>query len=441
MYLLSIPFNVVTGTITSLTIGLGVAYTIHLSERYTFELDRHDSVAEAMDTSTVGTGGALLGSAATTAGGFGVLVFSILPALQQFGIITAITIIYACFGAVFILPSLLVVWTRYLGPDVPLHADEGPLGDEDEESDEDEERDDGDEGDSDEDEGDGDEDEDDTDAVEPGEEPIVPETGEKAASEPSEESSEPAEEESTTPTTDTGAESSPGGDEADASAATTMTEFDSRSDDRADDVILASGATVAGRPESAEEPSVAVERSIAPVEAEPGESVTVVIVAPERTERVVLKETVPGVRGGVESFDPEPTLRTKDGRTIYVVWDPETETSVGMTYRTIVPEDAEPGEVLEFEGVLEHAGGEIPVEGDRTVTVVDDRLAEFLEEGTVTDEGLDAASKAVAAGDLPAEGFEMLYRRWLAANDEPDEMAAAGEGDRRPAGDDRDPGA
>ena len=53
-------------------------------------------------------------------------------------------------------------------------------------------------------------------------------------------------------------------------------------------------------------------------------------------------------------------------------------------------------------------GGEIPVEGDRAVTVVDDRLTEFLEDGTVTEEGLDDASKAVAAGDLPAGAFEML---------------------------------
>ncbi|WP_340101363.1 MMPL family transporter [Salinibaculum salinum] len=117
MYLLDIPFNVVTGMITSLTIGLGVAYSIHLSERYTQELERSDTVWEAMETAVTGTGGALLGSAATTVGGFGVLVFAILPPLQQFGIITGLTIIYAFLGSVFILPSLLVVWTRYVGPD------------------------------------------------------------------------------------------------------------------------------------------------------------------------------------------------------------------------------------------------------------------------------------------------------------------------------------
>ncbi|WP_089670304.1 efflux RND transporter permease subunit [Halobacterium jilantaiense] len=117
MYLTDIPFNVLTGMITSLTVGLGVAYSIHLSERYMQELESADSVWDAMQTAVTGTGGALLGSAATTVGGFGVLAFAILPPLQQFGIITGLTIIYAFLASVLVLPSLLVVWTKYLGPD------------------------------------------------------------------------------------------------------------------------------------------------------------------------------------------------------------------------------------------------------------------------------------------------------------------------------------
>ncbi|MFC6954979.1 MMPL family transporter [Halorubellus litoreus] len=117
MFLLDIPFNILTGMITSLTVGLGVAYSIHLSERYNQELERADSMWEAMRTAVTGTGGALLGSAATTVGGFGVLAFAILPPLQQFGIITGITIIYAFLASVLVLPSLLVVWTRYVGLD------------------------------------------------------------------------------------------------------------------------------------------------------------------------------------------------------------------------------------------------------------------------------------------------------------------------------------
>jgi predicted RND superfamily exporter protein len=117
MYLLEIPFNVITGLITSLSVGLGIAYSIHLSERFSHELGHSGDVWEAMHTAVTGTGGALLGSAATTIGGFGVLVFAILPPLQQFGIITGLTILYAFLGSVLVLPSLLAIWTRYLGPD------------------------------------------------------------------------------------------------------------------------------------------------------------------------------------------------------------------------------------------------------------------------------------------------------------------------------------
>jgi predicted RND superfamily exporter protein len=122
MYLLGIPFNVMTGMITSLTVGLGVAYSIHMSERYKLELKRTGSVWEAMSRTVTGTGGALLGSAATTVGGFGVLAFAILPPLQQFGIITGITIIYAFLASVLVLPSLLVLWTKYLGPDASFES-------------------------------------------------------------------------------------------------------------------------------------------------------------------------------------------------------------------------------------------------------------------------------------------------------------------------------
>ncbi|SFR30366.1 MMPL family transporter [Halorubrum sodomense] len=136
MYLLDIPFNVITGMITSLTVGLGVAYSIHLSERYNQELERTGEIWTAMERAVTGTGGALLGSAATTVGGFGVLVFAILPPLQQFGQITGLTIVYAFLASVLVLPSLLAVWTRFVGPDGVFPeptdgedgGDEGPAG-------------------------------------------------------------------------------------------------------------------------------------------------------------------------------------------------------------------------------------------------------------------------------------------------------------------------
>ncbi|OIB56755.1 MMPL family transporter [Natrialba sp. SSL1] len=124
MYLIGMPFNVLTGMITSLTIGLGVAYSIHISSRYTLELERQGNVWAAMHTTVTGTGGALLGSAVTTVGGFGTLAFAILPVLRQFGIITGLTITYAFLASVVVLPTLLALWTRYFGPDVSFDIEQ-----------------------------------------------------------------------------------------------------------------------------------------------------------------------------------------------------------------------------------------------------------------------------------------------------------------------------
>ncbi|PSQ37268.1 Patched family protein [Halobacteriales archaeon SW_12_69_24] len=111
MAALDIPFNVLTGLITSFTIGLGIDYSIHVTERYVYELNRGIGADAALERAVLGTGGALLGSTATTAGGIAILGLSVLVPLQQFGVITALTIVYAFLGSVVLLPSLLVLWT------------------------------------------------------------------------------------------------------------------------------------------------------------------------------------------------------------------------------------------------------------------------------------------------------------------------------------------
>jgi hydrophobe/amphiphile efflux-3 (HAE3) family protein len=116
MYVLDYPLSVLTTIVASITIGIGIDYSIHVSERFRAELDRTDSVDEAITTAIRGTGAALLGSAVTTAIGFGILGFAFFPVLQQFGTITAIMIVYAFLASVLVLPSMLVLWARYVGP-------------------------------------------------------------------------------------------------------------------------------------------------------------------------------------------------------------------------------------------------------------------------------------------------------------------------------------
>lgn len=114
MYILDISFNSISGSITSLTIGLGIAYSIHISSRFQLELERQEEIKSAMESTLEGTGGALLGSVATTVGGFGTLAFALFPILQQFGIITGLSIVYAFLASILILPSLLVIWASHI---------------------------------------------------------------------------------------------------------------------------------------------------------------------------------------------------------------------------------------------------------------------------------------------------------------------------------------
>ncbi|CAN5774446.1 hypothetical protein BH24CHL6_BH24CHL6_08670 [soil metagenome] len=113
MWLLGLSFNVLTSTIAALAVGIGVPYGIHVTHRFVEDRRRYASVDEAMRQTMLHTGGALAGSAITTAVGFGVLVFASLTPLQQFGGVTALTITYALVGGVLVQPSLLVLWDRW----------------------------------------------------------------------------------------------------------------------------------------------------------------------------------------------------------------------------------------------------------------------------------------------------------------------------------------
>ena len=113
MALLDIPYNVITALITALSIGIGVDYTIHIIHRYEEEFAHLGDPEAAARRTLRTTGSALLGSAATTALGFGVLVFSSLTPFQQFGLVTAITIAYALIAAIVVVPPAMIVWAAY----------------------------------------------------------------------------------------------------------------------------------------------------------------------------------------------------------------------------------------------------------------------------------------------------------------------------------------
>ena len=113
MALLEIPYTLVTATITALSVGIGVDYTIHIIHRYREEFARiRDPEISAVYTLRT-TGSALLGSALTTGLGIGMLIFSPVPALQQFGITAVIAIGYSLIVSVVLVPPAMTLWGAY----------------------------------------------------------------------------------------------------------------------------------------------------------------------------------------------------------------------------------------------------------------------------------------------------------------------------------------
>jgi len=112
MYLLDISLNVMTLTIAALTVGIGVTYGIHIVHRFAGEMAKGFGPEDAVMITTGATGRGVLGAALTTAVGFGVLMFSSMVPMAQFGMITAMAIAYAYIGATVALPTLLVIWGR-----------------------------------------------------------------------------------------------------------------------------------------------------------------------------------------------------------------------------------------------------------------------------------------------------------------------------------------
>ena len=113
MALLGIPYTLITSIITALSIGIGVDYTIHVIHRYREEYSHVRDPEKAAVRTLSTTGSALLGSALTTAFGFGVLIASPLQASQQFGITATITIVYSLAVSILVVLPAMVAWGAY----------------------------------------------------------------------------------------------------------------------------------------------------------------------------------------------------------------------------------------------------------------------------------------------------------------------------------------
>ena len=122
MALIGLKWNVLTVMVTALTLGIGIDYSIHMWRRFEVELSKRGDHWEALRAALNTTGVALMLSAVTTMAGFAVLLFSPMPVIQDFGLITAITVLFSLILAVMVLPVLVELAAR--GKESTIELDE-----------------------------------------------------------------------------------------------------------------------------------------------------------------------------------------------------------------------------------------------------------------------------------------------------------------------------
>ncbi|MSQ06892.1 MAG: hypothetical protein EXR54_05525 [Dehalococcoidia bacterium] len=109
MYLAGFHLNFVTATIGAVSAGVGIDYSIYVTQRFRQELRRHGGKAEALAAAVNGTGAALAGAAASSILGFAVLAFSPMPLFAAYGILTAAMILMSLAASLLVLPCLLLL--------------------------------------------------------------------------------------------------------------------------------------------------------------------------------------------------------------------------------------------------------------------------------------------------------------------------------------------
>tara|TARA_B100001245_G_C22656162_1_gene321914 strand:+ start:119 stop:607 length:489 start_codon:yes stop_codon:yes gene_type:complete len=111
MYISGFALNFVTAMIGAISVGIGIDYSIHMTERFREELRRTKDAADAIKMTARGTGVALMASATSSIVGFAILGFAPMPMFAAYGQLTAVMIFLALVASLLVLPCLLIVVT------------------------------------------------------------------------------------------------------------------------------------------------------------------------------------------------------------------------------------------------------------------------------------------------------------------------------------------
>jgi uncharacterized protein len=112
LFLIGIPLNPMSATLGTLVIAISTEFSVLLSERYRQEREAGYEMAEALARTYRSTGAAVLASGITAIAGFGVLIFSNITMLRDFGFVTLVDLSVSLGGVLLVLPAVLSLSQR-----------------------------------------------------------------------------------------------------------------------------------------------------------------------------------------------------------------------------------------------------------------------------------------------------------------------------------------
>jgi predicted RND superfamily exporter protein len=112
LFLIGIPLNPMSATLGTLVIAISTEFSVLLSERYRQERAAGHDLRQALGRTYRSTGAAVLASGVTAIVGFGVLVFSDITMLRDFGFVTLVDLSVSLGGVLLVLPAVLALSER-----------------------------------------------------------------------------------------------------------------------------------------------------------------------------------------------------------------------------------------------------------------------------------------------------------------------------------------
>ena len=108
MSYLKMPLDLASLMIGSITVGVGIDYTINFIIRWRTEMARGHTIEEAHEITMRTMGRGILFNALTLTAGFAMFYFSAFKGLRNFGLLINLTMIWSFFGSFIVVPALLL---------------------------------------------------------------------------------------------------------------------------------------------------------------------------------------------------------------------------------------------------------------------------------------------------------------------------------------------